>query len=78
MPLAMVARTVGRAEVAKQPKAQAALQKEWDKLRDISGTGESAWDEVQVEEWSDVKAKCKDWGELHIGSLHELCVEKRQ
>ena len=77
LPLAMVARTVGRKEYNEQPKAREEMAKEWNKLRNINGDeGVCAWDEADVREWQDVLSNSKDKSKLHIGSLHELCVEK--
>eukprot|EP00969_Alexandrium_andersonii_P051535 2263476-Alexandrium_andersonii.AAC.1 len=45
----LVARPVNRAEVLQKPKAQAALKKEWDRLRAIN-----VWDEERPHEWKDV------------------------
>eukprot|EP00969_Alexandrium_andersonii_P109718 4839906-Alexandrium_andersonii.AAC.1 len=47
-----VARPVGKKEILENPKAQAALKVEWDRLRSI-GT----WDEAAVEEWSVVRKR---------------------
>ena len=64
---AMVARPVGKKEIAASTAAQEAIQKEWDRLR-----AKNVWDETQVEEWDDVR-KC---GEAHMGYLFCICVEK--
>ena len=42
---ACVARPINKAEIAKTPKAQEAMQKEWDRL-----TSKGVWDENDVEE----------------------------
>ena len=77
LPLAMVARTVGRKEYNEQPKAREEMEKEWNKLRNINGVeGCCAWDEEHVMEWSDVLKSGFPRDKIHIGSLHELCVEK--
>ena len=77
MDLATVARTIGRAELRNSKDAQASLEVEWDKLRNIGGVkGNSAWNESEVREWEEVKHDCPSLDDLHIGSLHELCVEK--
>jgi len=69
---ACVARPVNAKEVARTPKAQEALQKEWDRLR-----GMRCWDESQVREWSDVSRECKRTGEkAHVGRVFAICVEK--
>ena len=44
---ACVARPVGSKEVAKTPKAQAALQVEWQRLKDMV-----CWNETKVREWA--------------------------
>ena len=46
---AAVARRVSKQERQSNPKAQSAMQKEWDRLRDIG-----CWDESQVYEWSEL------------------------
>jgi len=69
---ALVARPVSRQEVAKTPAAQAALQKEWDRLR-----AAGCWDESRVREWSDVAAYARKSGQTaHMGRVFALCVEK--
>jgi len=68
----MVARTVSRREVQNVPDANAACQKEWDRLKDIG-----CWDVSGVQEWSKVKREAaSNDQQIHIGSLHELCMEK--
>ena len=68
----MVARPVGKKEIEAQPKAQEAVQKEWQRLRD-----KRVWDESSVREWGDVAKEARDKGkEVHIGYLFGLCVEK--
>ena len=53
------------------------MDTEWHKLRNIGGEeGVSAWDEYGVREWRQVRDDCSDLNNLHVGSLHELCVEK--
>ena len=44
MHLSCVARSVDKAEIAREPKAKAALDKEWDRLRAIN-----TWDESGVQ-----------------------------
>ena len=69
---ACVARPVGKAEIAKTPAAQAALDKEWKRLVDLK-----TWDENRVEEWGRVAARHRQSGtKAHIGRVFELCVEK--
>ena len=70
--MALVARTVGRAEYRQNPKALAALATEWGKLRKAG-----VWRDEDVREWADVKEQARREGrDVHIGSLHELLVEK--
>ena len=70
--LANVARTVRPKEVKDNPKAQAAMNKEWSALRDLG-----AWNEKGVREWSSVKAEAKAKGiRMHVGSIFGICVEK--
>ena len=69
---ACVARPVGKKEIAQQPKAQAALDKEWDKL-----VKAKAWTEDKVREWKDVASEASRKGvKAHVGRVFELCVEK--
>jgi len=69
---ACVARPVGKKEIAQQPKAQAALDKEWDKL-----VKAKAWTEDKVREWKDVSTEAVRRGnKAHVGRVFELCVEK--
>ena len=68
----MVARPVARKEVDASPKAQAAVLKEWEKLR-IQGT----WDEKGVKEWREVAQRVKNKGiKAHVGRIFEIVVEK--
>jgi dUTP pyrophosphatase len=69
---AFVARTVGKSEIASTPEANAACKKEWDKL-----IAKTCWDTEAVKPWRAVCKKANEDGvEVHIGSLHELCMEK--
>ena len=69
---ACVARPVGKKEIAQQPKAQAALDKEWDKL-----VKAKAWTEENVREWKDVASEASRKGvKAHVGRVFELCVER--
>ena len=52
------------------------MDKEWEKLANISNTGVGAWDLSGVQEWRNVRGENPDPTRIHIGSLHELCVEK--
>jgi hypothetical protein len=69
---ALVARTVGQAERMANPKARAALQAEWDKLR-----RQGVWDEKRVRPWDEVAAEARREGRtVHVGRIFEICVEK--
>jgi hypothetical protein len=69
---ACVARPVTRKEARENAKATAALDKEWNKLRNMQ-----CWDETRVEEWSIVAARAKRTGnKVHIGRIFDICVEK--
>ena len=69
---AMVARSVGAKEVASNPKAQKALDVEWEKLEQ-----KGAWDYKSVVEWESIAEKArKAGGKLHVGAVFEICVEK--
>ena len=66
------ARPVPKDEIRRQPKAQEALQKEWDRLRALE-----CWDESKVAEWKDVANKAKNSGSIcHAGRIFSLCHEK--
>ena len=68
----MVARSVSKDEVKRTPAAQAALQKEWDRLR-----AAGCWDESRVREWNDVASEARREGTIaHMGRIFALCVEK--
>ena len=70
--MAMVARPVGRKELLSNPKAQASLDVEWDKLMK-----KKAWDMASVREWDDVSSEAKKRGKkAHVGKVSEICVEK--
>ena len=69
---ACVARPVPRKEAKLDPKAFAALEKEWKKLRDLG-----CWDQTRVREWRDVAAEAKREGtKVHVGRIFDICVEK--
>ena len=69
---ALVARPVSKAEIRNNPKADAALMKEWDALRKAN-----CWDESKVREWSDVAREARDKDQkAHVGRIFEICVEK--
>jgi hypothetical protein len=67
-----VARPVFNDEIRRQPGAQAALQKEWDRLRAID-----TWLEDEVEEWDVVEAHAERHGvKIRMGMVFQICVEK--
>ena len=69
---ACVARPVTKKEARETPKAMAALDKEWNKLRNMG-----CWDETRVEEWQAVATRAKRGGtKVHIGRIFDICVEK--
>ncbi len=69
---ACVARPVSHKERRENPKAQASLDKEWKKLRDIN-----CWEEGKVKEWRDVAAQARNKGtQCHVGRIFAICVEK--
>ncbi|CAE7497332.1 NaCP60E, partial [Symbiodinium natans] len=69
---ALVARPVGRREILEDPKAQAALDVEWNKLM-----VKKAWDMGSVREWKDVSDEAiKKGKKVHVGKVFEICVEK--
>ena len=62
---ALVARSVGRAEIRRTLEAQAALKKEWDKLVD-----QKVWDASSVCEWRDAAARARRDGiEAQFGHI---------
>ena len=69
---ALVARPVNRAEIAKTPAAQKALDIEWHKL-----IAKHVWDESVAFEWHALAEKARATGaECHVGRVFEICVEK--
>ena len=67
-----VARKVSHKERREVPKAQAAMQKEWDNLRN-----KGCWDESNPRDWHVVRKEAKARGKtVHMGRLVPLCVEK--
>jgi hypothetical protein len=67
-----VARPAFKDEIRRSPGAQAALRKEWDRLRLIH-----TWRQDQVEEWDVVKARAKRTNtKIHMGMVFQICVEK--
>ena len=69
---ALVARPVSKAEIRSSSEAQAALKKEWDRLR-----AAGCWDESKVREWSTVAKEAREANKkVHVGMIFEICVEK--
>ena len=69
---AAVARPVGKAEIAKNPKAKESMDKEWRRLRE-----NHVWDEDHPREWDDVRREAERGGyDVHLGWLFGICVEK--
>ena len=69
---ASVARLVSKDEIASNPKAKAALDKEWENLRT-----KGAWDEKRVRECRDIVAEARRNGQtVHLGRIFEACYEK--
>ena len=69
---ALVARPVQKPEFRLKPAAQAVLDKEWARLRDIR-----SWDESAVAEWDTVKSQAKPAGQkCHLGRVFAICVER--
>ena len=63
---------VNKMEMLRTPAAEAAVAKEWERLR-LAG----AWDESSVQELVDLKSSAKRSGKkVHIGRIFELCHEK--
>ena len=72
--IAAVARAESKKEMYSNPKAQAAVRIEWDRLRE-----KRCWSEKKehVREWRDVAAEARrDGTTVHVGRLCCLCVEK--
>ena len=68
----LVARPVNRKEIRSSPKAQEALDIEWNKL-----VKKTAWLYDTVAEWKTVSEKAKKSGKkVHVGKVFEICVEK--
>ena len=69
---ASVARLVSKDEIASNPKAKAALDKEWENLRT-----KGVWDEKSVRECRDIVAEARREGKaVHLGRIFEACYEK--
>ena len=68
----LVARPVGKKEIRSNPKAQEALDVEWQKL-----VKKTAWQYDTVAEWKDICDKAKKQNKkVHVGKVFEICVEK--
>jgi hypothetical protein len=69
---ALVARPVGKQEIANTPKAQDAMNAEWGRLRQPS-----VWDEDHPREWDDVRKEAQRGKyDVHLGWLFGICVHK--
>ena len=67
-----VARLVPKDEVRRNPKAKAALDKEWENLRT-----KGVWDESRVKECKSIVEEARKKGEtVHLGRIFEACYEK--
>ena len=67
-----VARLVPKDEIAKNPKAKAALDKEWENLRT-----KGVWDESRVRECKGIVDEARKNGQtVHLGRIFEACYEK--
>ncbi|CAL1139216.1 unnamed protein product [Cladocopium goreaui] len=63
---------VGKKEIRANPKAQQALDVEWEKL-----VKKKAWQYETVAEWKVIADKAKKIGKkVHVGKVFEICVEK--
>ena len=76
---ACVARPVRGAELKEKPAPQAAMQREWDRLRSVvrpDGTL-GCWDEHLVREWRDVRRDARAEGkQAHVSLAFGIVVEK--
>ena len=69
---ASVARLVSKNEIVRNPKAKAALDKEWENHRT-----KGAWDEKRVRECRDIVAEARRDGKtVHLGRIFAACYEK--
>ena len=67
-----VARLVPKDEVRRNPKAKAALDKEWENLRT-----KGVWDESRVKECKSIVEEARKKGEtVHLARIFEACYEK--
>ena len=71
---ACVARSVHKKEWQSNKSAQAALDKEWNKVLKCT-----AWDQSKVREWKDVANEAKRAGKkAHVGRVFEICGERKR
>ena len=71
-PFALIARSIGKKEMLRIPKAQDAVREEFDKLM-----SQAVFAMEKVEEWKDVRDRARANREkIHIGRIFALCVEK--
>ena len=69
---ALVARPVKKKEISNEPEAQAAVMKEWNRLKE-----KKVWLEHLVREWPDVAKEARIGGTTaHVGRVFMICVEK--
>ena len=69
---ALVARPVGKKEIESNPKAKAAMDKEWNRLKE-----KNVWNIEVVRDMSAVAAEAKtNKKEIQFGWLFGICVEK--
>ena len=67
----LVARPVGKKEIRANPKAQQALNVEWEEL-----VKKNAWKYETVSEWKVVADRAQRTGKkVHVGKVFEICVE---
>ena len=80
--VSVVARNVNRKEWSREPKAQAAMDKEWQKILtckrpDPRDDGQGVFDILSVRNKSDVMREAQEKGETtHFGRVAELCTVK--
>ena len=76
---ACVARTVKPAEVKTNIKAQAAMEMEWRRLRQVPRKGGKVgvWDEDAVQEWSSVRRDAqKQNAKANVGLIFGIVLKK--
>ena len=73
-PFSAVARLVLKDDDAKNPKAKAALDKDWENL---SLRTKGVWDESRVRECKSIVEEARKNGQtIHLGRIFEACYEK--